>query len=79
MYVEYSEIGWYVVGTRNELFNAWAEFYASSDYWSRVEVVLRALDGYEVTPEMERAFRDSVDFEIMFWEASLRKDPTILY
>ena len=75
----YGEIGRYVVGTRNGLFNAWAEFYASSDYWSRVEAVLRTLDRYEVTPEMERAFRDSVNFEIMFWEASLRKDPTILY
>ena len=41
--------------------------------------MLRTLDKYVVTPEMERAFRDSVNFEIMFWEASLRKDPTILY
>ncbi len=73
----YNEIGKYVVGTKNALFNAWAEFYASGDYWSRVEAILRTLDKYEVTPEIERAFRDSVNFEIMFWEASLRKDPTI--
>ncbi|ADN50510.1 TenA family protein [Vulcanisaeta distributa] len=75
----YHEIGRYVVGTRNELFNVWAGFYASNEYWSRVEAILRALDKYEVTPDMERAFRDSVNFEIMFWEASLRRDPTVLY
>lgn len=75
----YHEIGKYVVGTGNAIFNAWAEFYVSSDYWSRVEIILRTLDKYEITPDMERAFKDSVNFEIMFWEASLRKDPTILY
>lgn len=75
----YHEVGKYVLGTGNPLFNAWAGFYASDDYWSRVEAVLRTLDRYEVTPDMERAFRDSVNFEIMFWEASLRKDPTILH
>ncbi|GAB6947175.1 TenA family protein [Vulcanisaeta sp. JCM 16161] len=75
----YHEIGKYVVGTKNAIFNAWAEFYASGDYWVRVEAILRTLDKYDVTPEMERAFRDSVNFEIMFWEASLKKDPTILY
>ncbi len=75
----YGEIGRYVVGTKNVIFNAWAEFYASSDYWARVEAILKTLDKYDVTPEMERAFRDSVSFEMMFWEASLRKDPTILY
>ncbi|WP_243671622.1 hypothetical protein [Vulcanisaeta sp. JCM 16161] len=68
-----------MVGTKNAIFNAWAEFYASGDYWVRVEAILRTLDKYDVTPEMERAFRDSVNFEIMFWEASLKKDPTILY
>lgn len=79
MWGGYYEIGKYVVGTGNSIFNAWAEFYASNDYWSRVEAILRTLDKCGVTPDMERAFRDSVNFEIMFWEASLRRDPTVLY
>lgn len=62
----YSEIGRYVLGTNDPLYNAWASFYSSEDYLGRVNVILRVLDKYEITPEMERAFRDSVVFEIMF-------------
>jgi len=72
----YSEIGRYVLSTNNLLYSAWASFYASEDYLNRVNALLRVLDRYDITPEMEVAFRDSVVFEIMFWDASLRMDPT---
>jgi thiaminase len=53
------------------------EFYASDDYNSRVRAVLDVLDQYSVTPEMQRAFVNSVRFEISFWESALRRDPTV--
>ena len=72
----YQEVGSFVRSTTDPVYREWAEFYASEDYGRRVEAVLRVLDKYEVTPEMQRAFSNSVRFEIMFWEAALKKDPT---
>ncbi|MFB6470429.1 MAG: TenA family protein [Vulcanisaeta sp. AZ3] len=73
----YYEVGKYARGSKDPLYNTWANAYASEDYWSPVEAMLKVLDKYEVTPEMEKAFKNSVNFEIMFWDAALRKDPTI--
>ncbi len=73
----YSEVGHLVQSSRDPIYAEWGKFYASEDYLSRVSAVLRTIDQQQVTPEMQRAFLNSVRFEIMFWEAALRKDPTI--
>ena len=73
----YSEVGSYVASSRDPLYRAWGDFYASDDYNSRVRALLEVLDNYNVTPEMQRAFVNSVRFEISFWESALRKEPTI--
>ncbi|ADL18900.1 Putative transcription activator [Acidilobus saccharovorans 345-15] len=73
----YSEVGSYVMHSSDPLYRTWGEFYASDDYNSRVRAVLEVLDQYSVTPEMQRAFVNSVRFEISFWESALRKDPTV--
>ncbi|MGC9210431.1 MAG: TenA family protein [Acidilobus sp.] len=72
----YSEVGAFALNTPDPVYRRWAEFYASEDYNSRVRAVLNVLDRYAVTPQMEKAFITSVRFEIMFWEAAMRKDPT---
>ncbi len=42
-----------------------------------MRALLEVLDNYNVTPEMQRAFVNSVRFEISFWESALRKELTI--
>ncbi|MFP3310034.1 MAG: hypothetical protein RXO27_04480, partial [Acidilobus sp.] len=73
----HSDVGSYVASSRDPLYRAWGDFYASDDYNSRVRALLEVLDNYNVTPEMQRAFVNSVRFEISFWESALRKELTI--
>ena len=73
----YREIGAFAASTADPIYREWASFYSSDDYERRVAAVLDVLDRYEVTLDMLRAFLNSVRFEIMFWEAALRMEPTI--
>lgn len=75
----YMEVGDFVLGSPNPLYNKWAEFYASQDYKMRVEAIIEALDSLEIDDGLLKVFRDSVNFEIMFWDSSLRMDPTPFY
>ncbi|QGA53377.1 TenA family protein [Sulfolobus sp. E5-1-F] len=75
--VGYSLIGDYVVESTHELYKTWASFYASDEYKKRVEAILDALNEINITEGLLGIFVDSVRFEISFWEASLRKDPTV--
>ncbi|WP_218259757.1 TenA family protein [Saccharolobus shibatae] len=73
----YSIIGDYVVESPHQLYKTWASFYASNEYKKRVEAILDALNEVNITEGLLSIFVDSVRFEIGFWEASLRKDPTV--
>ncbi|MGC8572736.1 MAG: TenA family transcriptional regulator [Caldisphaera sp.] len=75
--VGYSFIGKFVKGSSNKVYNLWASFYGSDEYEKRVEVILDSLESIKLNDELKDIFRNSVNFEILFWEASLRKDPTI--
>ncbi|MGC9071326.1 MAG: TenA family protein [Acidilobus sp.] len=72
----YSDIGHFASDSPDPIYREWAEFYASDDYSSRVRTILDVLNRYPVTSDMERGFLTSVRFEIMFWEASMRREPT---
>ncbi|MBW9140848.1 MAG: TenA family protein [Candidatus Aramenus sp.] len=72
----YMEVGEYVLGSPNPLYNKWAEFYSSQDYRTRVEAILEALNSVDLDEGLFKVFMDSVNFEIMFWDSSMRMDPT---
>ncbi|AFZ70344.1 putative transcription activator [Caldisphaera lagunensis DSM 15908] len=75
--IGYSFVGKFVKGSPNEIYDLWASFYGSKDYENRVETIIDALDDIKLNDGIKNVFRNSVNFEIMFWEAALRKDPTI--
>ncbi len=75
--IGYSFVGKFVKGSPNEIYDLWASFYGSKDYEKRVEAIIDALDDIKLNDEIKNVFRNSVNFEIMFWDAALRKDPTI--
>ncbi|AAK42376.1 TenA family protein [Saccharolobus solfataricus] len=73
----YSIVGDYVIDSPNEVYKTWASFYASTEYKKRIEAILYALDEVSITEDLLNIFINSVRFEIGFWDASLRKDPTV--
>ncbi len=73
----YSEIGDYVVESKNEVFKLWASFYASEDYKRRVYAILDSLDNVVIDDKTLKIFERSVRFEIGFWDSSLIKDQTV--
>ncbi len=72
----YYEVGKYVLDSPNDMYKKWAEFYASDDYKSRVDAILEALNSINYKEELNTIFRDSINFEIMFWESALKIDET---
>ena len=72
----YYEIGKYVIDTSNNIYKKWAEFYASDEYKSRIDIILDSLNSIDYKEELNTIFRDSINFEIMFWESALRNDET---
>ncbi|MDP8002687.1 MAG: TenA family transcriptional regulator [Caldisphaera sp.] len=75
----YIFVGKIVKDSPNEIYKTWASFYASKDYENRVKVILDALNSIKINNTLKEIFKDSVNFEIMFWDASLRKDPTNIF
>ena len=73
----YSIIGDYVIDTPNEIYKLWATFYSSKEYKKRVETILDILNNININEADLNIFIRSVRFEIGFWEAALRKDPTV--
>jgi thiaminase len=75
--VGYRFIGEFVKGSPDKVYNLWASFYGSDEYGKRVEVILDSLESIKINEELKNIFKNSVNFEIFFWESALRKDPTI--
>ncbi|TRM80503.1 TenA family transcriptional regulator, partial [Sulfolobus sp. A20-N-F6] len=56
----YSEIGDYVIESKNEVFKLWASFYASEDYKRRVYAILDSLDKIVVNDRTLKIFERSI-------------------
>lgn len=72
----YHEIGKKVLASTNdELYKAWASFYASDEYKKRIDEILENLNSVNVDKDLALdIFNRSVKYEIEFWNASLRME-----